>query len=113
MTKTYLRLEWPKETIFLKYPTIITYDKSQLVHTIKTFPIISQVKTDIDHLFVLVSQLSTIVATLGTATRIIFGPLPYILVVIMVELLKFLLAVNLAFLNASYIVQFFLIFDFR
>ena len=52
------------------------------------------------------------IATLGTAIRAVYGPLPYHAVVILVELLKMVLAVDLATLNASYIVQFFIIFNF-
>ena len=74
---------------------------------------ILQVKSDIDHLFVLVSQTFTTIATLGTASRAIYGPLPYYAVVVYVELVKMLLVVNLAILNASYVLQFFIIFNFR
>ena len=70
-------------------------------------------KSDIDHLFVLVSQIWTVVAAMGTVSRAIFGPLPYYAVVIFVEMLKVLLAVNLGILNTSCIVQFFIIFDMR
>ena len=82
--------------------SLLLYDKQIL-----------QVKSDIDHLFVLVSQTFTTIATLGTASRAIYGPLPYYAVVVYVELVKMLLVVNLAILNASYVLQFFIIFNFR
>ena len=70
-------------------------------------------KSEIDHLYVTVSEVFTLIITIGTASRVIFGPLPYCSVVILIELMKMLIAVDLAILNASYIVQFFIIFNFR
>ena len=72
-----------------------------------------QVKSEIDLLFVLVSQFWYLIALGGASTRLIYGPLPYYAVVVLVELLKMVLTLNLAVLNASYIIQFFIIFDFR
>ena len=72
-----------------------------------------QVKSEVDLLFVLVSQYWYLVALGATSIRAIYGPLPYYVVVVLVELLKMILALNLAVLNASYIIQFFIIFDFR
>ena len=49
----------------------------------------------------------------GVAIRAVFGPLPYPLVVALVELIKIIFALNLAVLNASHIVQFVIILNFR
>ena len=49
----------------------------------------------------------------GVAIRAVFGPLPYPLVVAIVELIKIIFALNLAVLNASHIVQFVIILNFR
>ena len=72
-----------------------------------------QVKSEVDLLFVLVSQFWYLIALGGTSIRATYGPLPYYAVVVLVELLKMILALNLAVLNASYIIQFFIIFDFK
>ena len=74
---------------------------------------LSQVKSVVDHLFVVVSELWFTVAIFGNTSRAIFGPLPYTIVVITIELLKMLLATNLAILNASYVVQFLTILNLR
>ena len=72
-----------------------------------------QVKTDLDHLFVVISQLLAVVGSVAAASRAIFGPLPYSAVVILVELVILIFVINLAVLNASHIVQFTLILNFR
>ena len=70
-------------------------------------------KSEIDLLFVLVSKSFYVIGLAGTSTRAIYGPLPYFVVVVLVELLKISFVLNLAVLNASYIIQFFIIFDFK
>ena len=70
-------------------------------------------KSEIDLLFVLVSKSFYVIGLAGTSTRAIYGPLPYHAVAVLVELLKMILAFNLAVLNASYFIQFFIIFDFK
>ena len=61
----------------------------------------------------LIGQIWTTLATLGTVVRATYGPFPYYLVVPSVELVKMFLAVELGVLNASYTVQIFSIFNFR
>ena len=58
-------------------------------------------------------QIFSIITIIGTASKAIFGPLPYYAVVVMVELMKLVFAFNMAILNASFIMQFFIIFNFR
>ena len=70
-------------------------------------------KSDIDHLFVVITQLFAAVGYGATASRMAFGPLPYPAVVLLVELVKLLFTINLAVFNASHIVQFVLIFNIR
>ena len=70
-------------------------------------------KSDIDLLFVLMSQTWYFIAFGGTSIRALYGPLPYPAVVVIVELLKMILTLNLAILNASYVIQFFIIFNFK
>jgi hypothetical protein len=71
------------------------------------------VKSEIDLLFVLVTKSFYIIGLAGTSIRAIYGPLPYFAVVVLVELLKMSFVLNLAVLNASYIIKFFIIFDFK
>ena len=46
-----------------------------------------QVKSNIDRHFVVGSQIVTVIVAAGSGTKAIFGPLPYFLVVIMVEII--------------------------
>ena len=49
----------------------------------------------------------------GVGCQAIFGPLPYEAVVVIVEIMKIVITVNLGLLNASHFVQILIIFDFR
>ena len=60
-------------------------------------------------LFLLIFALHAMV---GTASLAIFGPLPYIAVVIIVEIIKIVVMFNLGILNFSCVVQIILVIDF-
>ena len=59
------------------------------------------------------AQLFTLNAAVGGASRAIFGPLPYYAVIIIVEIMKIGLTVNLGILNVSHLAQILIVFDFR
>ena len=50
---------------------------------------------------------------MGGISRAIFGPLPHCAVVIIVEIMKVVITVDLGILNVSHVVQILIIFDFR
>ena len=72
-----------------------------------------QIKSDIDKLVIIIAQILTLNLAFGAVCRAIFGPLPYYAVVIIVEIGKIVLTVNLGILNASHIVHILIVFDFR
>ena len=72
-----------------------------------------QVKSDIDHLLILVMHVSVLNAAIGGASRAIIGPLPYPVVVVIVEIVKICVTVHLGILNFSRLVQILIVVDFR
>ena len=69
-------------------------------------------KSDIDHLMILVMHVFVLNATIGGASRAIVGPLPYPVVVIIVEIMKIVVTANLGILNFSRLVQILIVVDF-
>ena len=53
----------------------------------------------------LVMHVFVLIATIGGASRAIIGPLPYPVVVTIVEIMKIVITVNLGILNFSRLVQ--------
>ena len=72
-----------------------------------------QVKSDIDHIFVVVCEIFYVLTCSSFASRAIFGPLPHPAVITIVEMIKLTTLFNLGILNFSHIVQFIIIYDLR
>ena len=58
-----------------------------------------------------ISQLFTSVTFLGVLWRVLVGPIPYLGVALLVEILKVQISFNLALLNISHLLQFLMIYD--
>ena len=72
-----------------------------------------KVKSDIDHIHVVISQIFTAVTFFGVFCRGVFGSLPYTVVAAIVEVLKATITFNLGILNLSHIAQFAIIYNIR
>ena len=70
-----------------------------------------QVKSDVDNMFLVICELLVFIAFSCVIFRIILGPFPYLVVVVLVEILKLCLSFNVGLLNISSLLQFIMIYN--
>ena len=77
------------------------------------YKITMQVKSDVDDALALIGEIYTLVGLGAMLLRGLFGPFPYHLVVLIIELEKMLICFLLGIQNLSYCIQVFAIYNSR